>query len=57
MKQKYINLYDEYTHSSEMTRRDFLDRLTKLAGGSAVALALLPSLENNQAIAQTISKL
>lgn len=54
MKQKYINLYDEYTHSSDMTRRDFLDRLVKIAGSTAVALALLPGLENNYAKAQTI---
>ena len=54
MKQKYINLYDEYTHSSEMTRRDFLDRLAKVAGGSALALALLPNLENNYAKAAEV---
>ncbi len=56
MEQKYINLYDEYTHSDDMNRRDFIDRLAKLAGGSALALALLPSLENNQAKAQTVPK-
>ena len=56
MEQKYINLYDEYTHSDDMNRRDFIDRLAKLAGGSALALALLPSLENNQAKAQTVAK-
>ena len=56
MEQKYINLYDEYTHSSNMNRRDFVDRLIKLAGSSALALALLPSLENNQTKAQTVPK-
>ena len=56
MEQKYINLYDEYTHSDDMNRRDFIDRLAKLAGGSALALALLPSLENNHAKAQTVAK-
>ncbi len=56
MEQKYIELYDEYTHSNDMNRRDFVDRLVKLAGGSALALALLPSLENNQAKAQTVPK-
>ena len=56
MEQKYINLYDEYTHSDDMNRRDFIDRLAKLAGGSALASALLPSLENNQAKAQTVAK-
>ena len=55
MKQDFIDLYDEYTHSDEMTRREFLDRLTRLAGGSALALGLLPSLENNAAVAQTVS--
>lgn len=56
MEQKYINLYDEYTHSKNMSRRDFIERLAKLAGGSAIALTLLPVLENNQAKAQTINK-
>lgn len=55
MEQKYIELYDKYTHSDDMTRRDFFDRLVKLAGGSALALALLPVLENNQARAQTVA--
>ena len=54
MEQKYIELYDEYTHSNDMSRRDFVDRLVKLAGGSALAFALLPSLENNHAKAQTV---
>ena len=53
MKQKFIELYDEYTHS-DMNRRDFLDRLAKIAGGSALALALLPVLENNYVAAQTV---
>ena len=55
MKQEYINLYDEYTHSKDMSRREFLDRLIKIACGTAAAMALLPVLENNQAKAQTIS--
>ncbi|MDH3493772.1 MAG: dienelactone hydrolase family protein [Acidobacteriota bacterium] len=50
MDQKYIELYDDYTHGT-MGRRAFIDRLIKLAGGSAVAMALLPSLENNYALA------
>ena len=56
MEQKYINLYDEYTHSDDMSRRDFVDRLIKIAGSSALALTLLPTLENNQAKAQTVPK-
>ncbi|MBF0350380.1 MAG: dienelactone hydrolase family protein [SAR324 cluster bacterium] len=54
MEQKYINLYDEYIHST-MNRRDFLDRLARLAGGSMMALSLLPILESNYAKAETIS--
>jgi len=50
MEQRYIELYDEYTHGT-MGRREFLDRLVKLAGGSALALSLLPVLENNYAAA------
>lgn len=46
MNQEYIRLFDEYTHTG-MGRRVFLDRLAKLAGGAAAAMALLPSLENN----------
>jgi carboxymethylenebutenolidase len=51
--QKIIDLYDEYVHAG-MSRRDFMDRLAALAGGTAAALALLPLLENNYALAQTI---
>lgn len=56
MKQEYINLYDEYTHSKDMSRREFLDRLIKVAGGTTAALALLPILENNYVNAQTVAK-
>jgi carboxymethylenebutenolidase len=48
MDQQIINLYDEYTHKP-LSRQDFLKRLTVLAGSTAAALALLPSLENNYA--------
>ncbi len=53
--QKIIDLYDEFTHS-DMSRRAFLDRLAQMAGGWAAALALLPLLENNYALAQTIAE-
>jgi carboxymethylenebutenolidase len=53
--QKIIDLYDEYTHGS-MNRRSFLERLAQLAGGSAAALALLPVLENDYALAQKIAE-
>ena len=45
MDQGIIELYDEYTHAP-LPRRVFFDRLTKLAGGTAAAVALLPVLEN-----------
>ncbi|MGZ5247855.1 MAG: dienelactone hydrolase family protein, partial [Flavitalea sp.] len=50
MDQQIINLYDEYTHKP-LTRQEFLKRLTKLAGGTAAALTLLPMLEGNYAAA------
>ncbi len=56
MKQEYIELFDEYTHSNEMTRREFIDRLIKVAGGTAAALAILPTLENNYVSAQMIQR-
>jgi carboxymethylenebutenolidase len=51
--QEIVNLYDEYTHAP-LDRRVFLDRLTKLAGGTAAAAALLPVLENNYAHAAIV---
>lgn len=53
MDQKIIQLYDEYTHST-MSRRTFMDRLSALAG-SAGAAALLPTLQNNYAKAETVA--
>ena len=52
--QQVIDLYDEYTHLT-LDRRRFFDHLTKLAGGSAAAYALLPILENNYAEAAMIA--
>jgi carboxymethylenebutenolidase len=37
-----------------LTRRDFLDRLTKIAGSTAAAMALLPLLENDYAKAAIV---
>ncbi|MFD1466757.1 dienelactone hydrolase family protein [Hymenobacter caeli] len=54
MDQRIINLFDEYTHAP-LTRKDFLDRLTKLAGGTALALAALAVLEPGYARAATVS--
>jgi carboxymethylenebutenolidase len=53
MDQKYIDLFDRYTHGG-MNRRDFLERLSLLAGSSAAALTLLPALENNYAHAEIV---
>ena len=55
MDQKYIQLFDRYTHGA-MTRRDFLDRLSALAGSAALATALLPGLENNYASAEVVAE-
>jgi carboxymethylenebutenolidase len=52
MDQKIINLFDTYTHGG-MSRRDFLDRLTLVAGAGA-ATTLLPLLENNYAQASIV---
>lgn len=51
--QDIIRLYDEYTHAP-LSRRDFFQQLTRLAGGTAAAYAILPLLENNYAQAQQV---
>src|SRR5262245_7592381 len=51
MDQKFIDLYDEYTHVP-LDRRTFLERLAILAGSAGAALALLPALANRAAAAQ-----
>jgi carboxymethylenebutenolidase len=55
MDQRIINLYDEYTHKP-LTRSEFLQRLTLLAGGTAAAMILLPLLEVNYANAAITSQ-
>src|SRR3990170_5330037 len=52
---KIIDLYDEYIHEL-LDRREFLWRLSILAGGTAAAYALLPLLENSTAKAEVVSK-
>ena len=54
MDQRIINLYDRFTHGG-MTRRDFLDRLTEMAGSAAAGAALLPLLQNNYAQAAIVA--
>ncbi len=46
MRQDVITLYHQYVHGG-ISRREFLDRLAQTVGGSAAALALLPTLEND----------
>jgi carboxymethylenebutenolidase len=53
MDQRIINLYDNFTHGY-MNRRDFMDRLTQIAGSTAAAAAILPILQNDYAIAATV---
>ena len=54
MDPKVVALYDEYTHAP-LPRRTFLERLAKLAGGTAAAYALLPMLENDYARAAIVA--
>ncbi len=55
MDQRIINLFDEYTHQP-LKRDDFIQRLTKITGSTAAALAILPLLEVNYAHAETIQQ-
>jgi len=54
MDQKIINLYDRFTHGG-MSRREFLDRLTELAGSAGAVAALVPLLQSDYARAATIA--
>ncbi len=54
MDQRIINLYDEYTHKP-LTRETFFKKLVMITGGTAAAMAVLPMLEGNYAVAQTYS--
>ena len=54
MDQKIIDLYDDYVHR-HFDRRLFLDRLARVAGGMGAALALLPLLQSNYALAETVA--
>ena len=54
MDQRIINLFDEYTHAP-LSRKEFMDRLKKLSGGAALALAALAVLEPGYAAAATIT--
>ena len=54
MDQRIIELYDSFTHGV-IHRRDFMDRLTAIAGSSAAAIALLPLLQNDYARAAIVA--
>ncbi|WP_432708878.1 dienelactone hydrolase family protein [Pedobacter sp.] len=53
MDQKIINLYDSYTHS-KLSRKEFIKKLSVLTGGTAIAMTMLPLLENNYAAAVSL---
>ncbi|MDP2914308.1 MAG: dienelactone hydrolase family protein [Candidatus Aminicenantes bacterium] len=49
------DLYEEFARGS-IDRREFFRKLSRLAGGTAAAAALLPVLESSRAMAQVIPK-
>jgi len=55
MDQRILDLYEEYKHHS-VDRREFLRRLSVLAGGAAAAATLLPLLERSHAMAEIVPK-
>ncbi|MGQ0674503.1 MAG: dienelactone hydrolase family protein [Rhodospirillales bacterium] len=54
MDQRIIDLYDRFTHGA-LGRREFMERLSGLAGSAAAAAALLPLLSNNYAQAAIVA--
>lgn len=53
--QAMIDAYDEYTHLT-LDRRDFMEKLTKLAGSGAAAAAIVPLLAANSARAAVVAE-
>ncbi len=53
--QAMIDAYDEYTHLT-LDRRDFMEKLTKLAGSGAAAAAVAPLLAANAAQAAMVAE-
>lgn len=51
--QSFITLFDRFTHGG-MNRRDFMEKLTVLAGSTVAATAVLAKLENNYAMAEIV---
>ncbi|MFI5452725.1 dienelactone hydrolase family protein [Pedobacter sp. UC225_61] len=54
MDQKIITLYDSYTHS-QLSRKEFMKKLAILTGSTALALTVLPLLENNYVAAASFN--
>lgn len=52
--QAMINAYDEYTHLT-LDRRNFMDKLAKLAGSASAAAAIAPMLAASNASAEMVS--
>jgi carboxymethylenebutenolidase len=52
--QAMINAYDEYTHLT-LDRRNFMDKLAKLAGSASAAAAIAPMLAASKASAEMVS--
>jgi carboxymethylenebutenolidase len=52
--QAMINAYDEYTHLT-LDRRNFMDKLAKLAGSASAAAVIAPMLAASKASAEVIS--
>lgn len=53
--QAMIDAYDDYTHLT-LDRRGFMEKLTKLAGSSAAAVAIVPLLAANKAGAAMVEE-
>ncbi len=53
MDRKILDLFHQYRHKP-IPRRMFIERLAELAGGTAAAMALLPLLEGDEAMAAVV---
>src|ERR1700721_1487056 len=54
MDQRIIDLYDEFVHV-HFNRRLFLEKAAKLTGSASAAMALLPLLQSNYALAAVVA--
>jgi carboxymethylenebutenolidase len=50
-----VRIYDDYTHLT-LDRRDFMQKLSRLAGSTAAAAAIVPMLEASKASAQIVAE-